>query len=828
VERPTPVQIPVEKLTLPARAPPTAAWQSDARFRTILWMRLLRRLIVSRALVLEMVPTLVLASGVTTFLLVIRLLFVLADLFISHSVPPATALRLLLLGLPYILAMTLPIGVLFAVLMTASRWSADSEIVALQACGVPLRRVALPLVLAAGLVFAGDLWLTLSLMPTANAELSGITRRVAFSAVSSSIQQRVFAEDFPGQLLYVDRIDRGTGRWHGILIFDATAPAQESLVTADTGDMVIDPHDGSANLNLQDATTHLLRPDQPDSYRRNDNNSLTIRLRPVTSPVDQQVRLGVRETGSLELFQRARSKGAASDEGREALVELNKRVAIPAAAIVFALVAFPLGLFNRRGGRGFGLTISVALVVLYYVLLNNGMLLATSGKVPVTVGVWLPNLVLCALAVVLFRRASRAAGGGARGVALGSAVRAVGSAVAALPLAVAAAIRRMWTGRNNHRVKVQAEGGVPPPFPLTLGVLDRHLLRQCIGFLILVLVAVCGLWVTVNISENLDDIRRNAVPLVVVVSYYFFSLPQIVHDTLPLAFLIAFLATATVLERHNETTAFKAAGISLSRVALPLLLLGLVTGGALFLMDDNITQRAERSKQRLEDVIRGRKVARSYRATDRPFVFLPDGHTLVNFLEFDADRNSLIRPSVFVFDSRFNLRTRWMAKRATFLDSHWRAEDAWSRTFMADATPEFVRYTAPVDLPLPVTPEYFGREYRRPEQMSFAELKEYIATLRAAGYRVDRLMVQLHQKIAYPLSLVLLTWLSLPFAFRAGRRGAVGGVALALVLGMAYFGLMIFLIRIGEASLIPPVLAAWTPTVVFALLAANRHTYLKT
>ncbi len=791
-------------------------------------MRGLRHLIVARALVLELAPMVLLAAGVTTFLLVIRLLFVLADLFISHSVPPSTALRLLVLGLPNILALTLPIGVLFGVLMTASRWSADSEIVALQACGIPLRRAALPLVVAASLVFAGDLWLTVSLMPRANAELSGVTRKVAFSAVSASIQQKVFAEDFPGQLLYVDKIDRSTGRWHGILLFDNTTPGQESLVTADSGDMVSDPRDGSATLNLQDATTHLLRPDEPESYRRNDNNSLTIRLRQPVVERDQQIRLGVRETSSAELFDRIRKDGSASTDGREALVELNKRVAIPAAAVVFALVAFPLGLRNRRGGRGYGLTISVVLVVLYYILLNNGELLASSGKVPVLFGVWLPNLVLAALALVLFRRASHAASGGANGPVVAPLVRAVISAAARLPGSLARAVRRLFAARNNHEAPGPSEQALSR-FPLTLGVLDRHLLRQCIGFLLLVLIAVCGLWVTVNLSENLEDIRRNLVPLFVVLSYYFFSLPQIIHDTLPLAFLIAFLATATVLERHNETTAFKAAGISLARVALPLLLLGLASGVSLFVLDDYVTQRAERSKQRLEDVIKGRKVARSYRATDRPYVFLPDGHILVNFLEFDADRNSLIRPSVYVFDNRFNLRTRWMARRATFVKGRWMAEDAWSRTFMADSTPEFVRYNFPVDLPLPVTPGYFGREYRRPEQMSFAELRDYISTLRAAGYRVDRLVVQLHQKLAYPLSMVLLAWLALPFAFRTGRgRGAVGGVALALVLGMAYFGLMIFFTRLGEAALLPPALAAWTPTVLFALLAVNRHTYLRT
>ena len=164
--------------------------------------------------------------------------------------------------MPNILALTLPIGTLFAVLMTAARMAADSELVAMQASGVPLHRVARPLVAAACLVCAFDMFLMLVVMPRSNAQLSETTRRIALSAASAAVEQRVFAEDFPGQLLYVDRIDRGTGRWHGVLLFDSTDPMQESLVTADSGDLVVDPRDGTAWLNLQDTTTHLLRPDR--------------------------------------------------------------------------------------------------------------------------------------------------------------------------------------------------------------------------------------------------------------------------------------------------------------------------------------------------------------------------------------------------------------------------------------------------------------------------------------------------------------------------------------------------------------------------------------
>jgi lipopolysaccharide export system permease protein len=792
-------------------------------------MRTAHRFVVTRALVREMLPTLLLASGVTTFLLLIRAMFVLADLFISRNVDVPTGLRLLLLGVPNILALTLPIGTLFAVLITSARWAADSELIAMQACGIPLRRVSRPLIALSGFVCGVDLVLVLAVMPRANAQLSEVTRKVAFSAATAAVEQRVFAEGFPNQLLYVDKIDRGTGRWHGILLFDLTDPLQESLVTADSGDMVVDPRDGSAWLDLQDTTTHQLRPNEPDSYRKNDNNELKIRLRQPSVDVTQRVHLSVRETLTTDLIARLRSDGGETtvEDAREASVELNKRVAIPAAAIVFAFVAFPLGIRNRRGGKGFGLTASVAIVVAYYVMLNNGELLASGGKVPVILAMWLPNLVLLTLAAALFRRASKGEKTGLASHLLPRIVSGFANTVVRPFRSLVRAVRRFVAPSDGSGSEARGTNGSRLRAPL--GVLDRYLLRQCISFFVLVVVAICALWVAVNISENVDDIRRNAVPLMTVVSFYVLSLPQILHDTLPLAFLIAFLATAAVLERRNETTAFKAAGISLNRVALPLLLLALASGVALFLLDDNITQRAEKSKQVLEDVIRGKQVARSYRATDRPFVFLPDGRTLVNFLEFDPDTDSLIRPSVFLFDAGFNLRTRYMATRATFRDGHWQADGAWSRTFMSDANPEFVAYKGRVDLPLPVLPDYFGREFRRPQQMRLGELKTYIATLRAAGYRVDRLVVQLHQKIAYPLSMVLLVWLSLPFAFRPGHsRSTIGGVALALVLGMAYFGLMAFVTRLGEAALLPPALASWTPTVVFALLALNRHTTLRT
>jgi LPS export ABC transporter permease LptG/LPS export ABC transporter permease LptF len=782
-------------------------------------------LVLGRALIREMIPSLLLATGVTTFLLIIRAIFGLADLFVAHSVSPWEALTILGLSLPHILVLTIPIGALFAVLITSARLSGDSELIALQACGVRLSRAARPLLVAGAALFLLDGWLTLGVMPKANRSLEETRMRLALSGAKAAVEPRVFIEDFPGRLLYVDRIDRTTGRWLKVLLFDQTAENEERLVVADSGELVTDPRDGTAWLNLHDTVTHLLQPDHPEKYRRNSNQELSINLTPPAVAPDQ-IRVGVRSTDTVTLLGRLRhpeSHAAYLD----ALVELHKRVAIPAAALVFALVGFPLGVRNRRGGKSFGLTISVGLVVLYYVLLNNGELLARAGDVPIAVGIWLPNIILAAAGALLLRRASRSAvqaqGSGWWGQRVMTWMRRLFGGRSA----AGGTARSTGTARSMARCGEDATTSYGPPL---VGTVDRYLLRQCVSLFVLVIIAISAIYVIVNLSEDIEDIQKHAVPLTVVASHYFLMLPQIFHDILPISFLIAFLGTAAVLERHNETTALKAAGVSLTRVALPMLLLSLACGAGLFAIDESVVQRANRATQRTEDIIRGRPATRSYRAADRPWLFLPDGHTLVNFLQYDPDTKTLLRPSVYVFDDGLNLRARYSADHATYHDGRWEAQDAWSRTMpiVGDQEGSFARHAGTFDLPIPVDPSYFGQEYLKPSQMGFSQLREYIKTLSSAGYRVDKQRVELQQKIAYPLSIFVLSWLALPFAFRMGRRGTVVGIGIALVLGIAYFATTALVTKLGEASLLPPSLAAWTPTVVFALLAINRQTTLRT
>jgi lipopolysaccharide export LptBFGC system permease protein LptF len=104
-------------------------------------------------------------------------------------------------------------------------------------------------------------------------------------------------------------------------------------------------------------------------------------------------------------------------------------------------------------------------------------------------------------------------------------------------------------------------------------------------------------------------------------------------------------------------------------------------------------------------------------------------------------------------------------------------------------------------------------------QMNWGELRRYIEGLRHAGFDVSSLTVQWHKKIAYPLIAPISMMLAIPFALLVGSRGAVGGIALGVGIGIAYWAIAALTEAMGGIGQLPPFLAAWSPDLIFSFLA---------
>jgi lipopolysaccharide export LptBFGC system permease protein LptF len=144
----------------------------------------------------------------------------------------------------------------------------------------------------------------------------------------------------------------------------------------------------------------------------------------------------------------------------------------------------------------------------------------------------------------------------------------------------------------------------------------------------------------------------------------------------------------------------------------------------------------------------------------------------------------------------------------------WHARKGWTRTFNDDATQ--ASFTPFDEGPLTLeAPDTFITQIPPPNQMNYAQLKGYIDDLRAGGYDVRENEVALNRKIAFPLVTLVMTLIGVPFAVTTGRRGALYGVGVGIVLALTYWTLISVFAAFGAGGAMPPILAAWAPNLLF-------------
>jgi LPS export ABC transporter permease LptG/LPS export ABC transporter permease LptF len=812
---------------------------------------------LDRFVVREVAPPAVLGLVVYTFLLMMRPIFSLIEMMLVRGVPSRDALAVLLNTVPHVLILTVPMSFLFGVLIAVGRMNSDNEIVALQAGGIPASRLLRP-VLAMGLTLAlATGWMYLVVIPDSNRSLRQMRTTIFTNAKNvGRIDAGVFYEEFPNLLLYVREVaDRG-GRWRGVMIFDSTDPVEQRLTLARHGRIVTTGAGGSPAdsggvvegaerwILLEDVVNHQFNRNEPEAYRF--SRSLQQVVRPDSGAGRSGVaryQLDIRERRTSSLLHYL-SDGEFADDADEtseadpaeaalqrrlALVELNRRVAIPTASLVFALLAVPLGVGSRSGGRGRGFIISIAVILAYYVVNNNGELLAVEGRIPPWLGVWAANLALTGFAVALMTRMGRWMGERqrresplARWLRTRSArspARPASSRKASEPEAMTDAFP----------VGVQRRQGSTWGFPT---ILDRHLVRRLLGPLAMVLVSTSLLYVVIDLTDNVDEMAKHKAPLEVIVGYYFNLIPQLVMDVMPLALMIAVLILLAVLERQRELTAFKAGGISLYRVVVPILLVAAVVAGAMWVLGESVVPQSNRSAKRLLDRIKGRDLSGPRLSTSggRQWLLARDDESFYSFLQFDTQTRSMVRFTKLTVDESMELRGHLFAARLTWQDGAWVASSGWTRTIADDGTVEFELIQGPTEVEVPEPPEYFSHERRLPAEMSVRELRAHIDELIDSGHYPARLIVRWHQKFVSPLSAFLMVFLALPYGLnRGGRRvTTMQGIALALVLGIVYSVAVAFFGKLGEAEVLPALIGAWAPAVLAALFAVNRLTTLRT
>ncbi len=364
--------------------------------------------IVDRYVLRELAVPFLLGIGVFTSILLIVRILKLVEMVVNRGVPFLEMMKLFSYILPAFLEVTLPMALLLAILVAFGRMSADSEIIALRASGFSLYRLLQPVGAFALVVAVFTLGLSVYARPWGNGLLRTGLYDIVKARASAGIKPKVFNDDFPGLVIYVERIEPPGNRLHGVLVSDKTQNTEDvNTVYAHTGTIYSNEDENFLTLRLRDGGMYSVA-EKGKGFQDTTFETLDFNLDLTMALAELQAR--EKDVSEMELAELRATIAAKKDQGEAALperVELYRKLAIPFACLVFAALGVPLGIQPTRSVHSRGFSVSLVLIFLYYLLLTLGQNLGERGTINPLVAVWMPNVVLAAVAAYLLSRSAR-------------------------------------------------------------------------------------------------------------------------------------------------------------------------------------------------------------------------------------------------------------------------------------------------------------------------------------------------------------------------------------------------------------------------------------
>lgn len=761
--------------------------------------------IIGRYVFREILSSALIGTVLATAIIFLQGVGPLLGVLVRGSADVRTMVYLFALGIPAVLPLTVPFGVLVGILIGLGRMSSDGEIIAMRAAGVSGRRVA-PAVLTFALLaslLAGAA--SLKFAPLALRESNQILNRIISMQITAEIQPRIFEEQFPKTILYVGDVRQLTGSvvvWRNVFMADVTPPEERTsgLREKAAGPMVTvareavavpDPQHNRIQLSLRDASTHEMARDgiAHDAFWPRGEQALEA-----TPPPPRQQRPFLEMTTS-EL---RRHTGREMPNWTEARIELHRRLALPLACIMMALVGIPLGVSTRKGGKSSGYVWGVFLAFFCYHLSFISLVsLAKQHTLPAEVAVWTPNAAFAAAGLILMAVLERPGDRDLLGRIKG------------------------WFAYIGERCKRREREPLSMPRRIHVlpQIVDTYILTNFLYYFLLLIASFVSMTLVYNFFELMGDIVRNNIPLAKVFTYLAFLTPKLIYDTLPISVLVAVLVTFGVLTKQNEVTAFKACGVSLHRLALPIMLASGVFSVGLFAFDHYYIPGANRIQDGLRNEIKGRAV-QTYLRPDRKWI-RGAGSRIFYYKYFDAVEEVMAGASVYELEPEtFRLVRQISAERFHWQPSlgTWICENGWFSDFRANRRVNYQQFQVMTFPELTEDPKYFRKEVLQDKQMNFQQLEGYIADLQQGGFDTVKLRVQFYRKFSVPLLALVMALISIPFSFLVGNRGAMAGIGVSIGIAIAYWGIGVLFEQLGNANQLPPAVAAWSPDAVFSLV----------
>jgi len=759
--------------------------------------------ILDRYLLREIIPSFLLSLGFILFLILMGEIFNLAEVFFARKVPFKVVLEVLVYLIPSMLAIALPLAFMAGVLGGLARLSSDRETEALRVLGISPARFSKPILLMGSFLFLVDLCFTLWLTPAANYRWVQVMVNSVLSRVNLQVEPGRFIEAIPGKVIFIQNKQKD-GLWQRVFLYQQEEPQKVQLVLAESGMMILKPGNKKGWLQLENGKSYQLSLDSADSLNLSKFNSsqqvLDLSLLFNRFSLEKQAR----EKNILELWRdwqrQKKEKGPIVQPERLTQLEINKRLALPAACILFVFLGVGLGWRRWPGGRMGGYGLSLIVVSIYYFLLIYGEQRAIKGSFSPWLAMWLPNLLLLFFGLYFYLTAWK------RDVFIRLNLGSLKN--------LTRKISQQWLriGQSGQSEKSQTS------FP---SFLDRYVFSRFLGIFSLIFLAMLMILSLTTFLQRLELISGDQQSIKLLFLFVWYKLPEFFLQAVLVAALVAASLSLGNLLRRNEILAFITSGISYYRAVLSVLLAGLILSPLLFFYQDRILSRSNYQAEEIWNLISSRPV-RTFTYLNRYWVRAKETGEIFHYDLLEPREKIIQRLLILVPQNQSPGLCRLVfARKALIKDQGLGLQEGWEWTFSGEAS-RLLKFDFS-EFPLPEAKNYFLKEWKEPSTMTLAELRKYSTDLEESGTPATRFRLEAAGRKAFSLSILILILLAVSLVSMIGTKGR-GAKGLILLLGLSlaggfvYWQTMAVFRSLGMSGALSVFMAAWSPQIIFLLV----------
>ena len=350
-----------------------------------------------------------------------------------------------------------------------------------------------------------------------------------------------------------------------------------------------------------------------------------------------------------------------------------------------------------------------------------------------------------------------------------------------------------------------------------MNLLTRYLAREIYASIALVFTALLMLFAFLDLIHELTVMGRGNYHMGYVLLFVLLTLPSHIYDLFPVAILIGTIFALVQMAANSELVVYRSSGASLRQMVGALFKIGLPLVVLSYLCGEMLAPPSERMAQSL------RLKAQNSEVTVKEFrsgVWVKDKNSFVNVKNVLPD-TSLLNISIYEFDENYHLSNIMAAKRATFVEeNHWHLEDVTQTRFNKQGTA--VSNLAEMEWKSVLNPDLLSVLLVVPEQMSAWNLYQYAQHLRDNHQKTARYEIAMWNKLLYPLAVLVMMLLALPFAAHHQRAGGISSKIFAgIVLGLSFHFIGRLFASLGALNDWPPLFSATAVPMLFLLLASG-------